>query len=58
MVRLKMLNILKDTVITNILMYEDKLLETAVLPFLTGVESEIDRWDKLFLDHLKKELKS
>jgi len=24
-------------------MYEDKLLETAVLPFLTGVESEIDR---------------
>lgn len=42
-VRVKMLSIMKETVITNILMYEDKLIEVAVLPHLSGLEAEIDR---------------
>jgi len=34
---------LQATVLTNILMYEDLLLEKAVLPFLSNLDSELDR---------------
>ena len=34
---------------TNILMYEDKLLESAVLPFLSGLDTEIDRFLTIFI---------
>ena len=34
----------RDTVITNMVSYEDRLLETGVLPFLSTLHSEIDRF--------------
>ena len=42
-VRIRMLAILKETVITNIILYEDKLMEVAVLPYLASLDAEIDK---------------
>jgi len=46
-VRIQMLTLLRDTVITNIVSYEDRLLETGVLPFLSTLHAEIDRTVKV-----------
>lgn len=41
-IRLVMLTVLSDVVSSNMLLYEDQMLEKCVLPFLTSVEAEAD----------------
>ena len=41
-IRLVMLSVLGEVVTSNLLLWEDSLMERAVLPFLAGVETEAD----------------
>ena len=41
-IRLKVLEVLREVVNSNIILYEEELLEKGVLPFLSSVEKEQD----------------
>jgi len=43
LIRLKMLSVLRETVLANLLAYEDQLLDNTILPFLSQLETEVDR---------------
>ena len=42
-IRLKVLEVLKEVVTSNLILYEEELLEKGVLPYLSQVEREPDR---------------
>ena len=42
-IRLVVLGVLKEVVTSNIILWEEQLLERCVLPFLSSVETEVDR---------------
>ena len=42
-VRLRALKVLSEVTLANLVLHEDRLLESCVLPHLTGVEEEADR---------------
>jgi len=42
-VRLVVLNVLKEVFISNIVLWEDQLLERCILPFLANIDAESDR---------------
>ena len=42
-IRLVSLGVLRDVVISNIVLWEEQLLERCALPFLSSVDTEVDR---------------